>query len=220
MDEILRQRQSDYVDETRQASVVFKNDPSSLVRSAAVVDAIAFLGLQDPFTKGDLQIAYRRLGLICHPDKPGGSRAAFNELKRAYKAASPFCQRVQLDAKAFVRDRDDGVRIPRNEIKDFNRTFEESGACDHGRRSGHEEWLRQSVPDEARAPENVAFKDFHRVFDVCNKAKVGTIVCCDVGYTSLNDSMHMASIHGETGTVFEGAGYSDLQMAYGKGLLN
>lgn len=56
--------------------------------------AFQLLGIPQGATRREIDIAYRRAALRCHPDKPGGSAQAFQKVRAAYTVAineEPVC---------------------------------------------------------------------------------------------------------------------------------
>jgi hypothetical protein len=66
--------------------------------------AYTVLGLENKtcYTDADISRAYRRASVQCHPDKPGGSIAAFDQLQVAYDLVKTNAQR-QLYAQYGAR---------------------------------------------------------------------------------------------------------------------
>lgn len=176
------------------------------VATARELCAATLLGLGSEFTAEHLRSSFKRQARLAHPDK-GGTNGAFDRLVRAYvllKRRTTIKERtvrdVELERAACLpqADRTDG---------DLERDF---------KAGGHGDWLRGDTAPSTRAPERVAFKDFHEVFDKVRECGTGTVLKHRVSYLPFQSSLAPCSIHGAPEDCCDGAGqgYSDLVLAY------
>lgn len=218
MDDLIAKREAELNDPDHHASTTFQDHTGcGTLRGPKHSNAMSIFSLTDPFTLEQLKEAYRRLALTCHPDKAGGDAKKFSQIGKSFKLLRPLVQKEQQTLDEMLMERDSALQVPQTDIKDFGKAFENRHVNEH--LSGHDEWFKQEVVAEARAPEKIKFKDFDREFERCNKAKAMAIVRHTVSYLP---SSHMActDLTEKDGQEFSGNGYSDLKSAYGRSILN
>jgi uncharacterized protein YaiL (DUF2058 family) len=137
-------------------------------------EALGILGIRDSdgLTHEQLKAAYKRASLSAHPDKPGGSAAAFDALRRAYQYVEKILDRVKprVDAEEKARMTTpvtaESARKARAELPAapkiqlsakkldmavFNQLFEENRLPDPTRDSGYGDWLKSQGGDDSVA---------------------------------------------------------------------
>lgn len=218
MDALIRKREAELDNKKTPLSSKFQTHRGcGTIKDAKYDAAIRMYGLSGSFSAAQLKNAYKRLVLVCHPDKPGGTKETFNKLKAGYKCLRPHASRTTMTLNEMLKERDEAIHIEKVETKDFNRTFERTHTSAHAR-SGHDAWFRSEIPETMRAPEKVKFKQFNEMFDKCNAKKSGTIVKHVINYMP-SSNMACSSIH-EDSENYNGDGYSDLKLAYGQSILS
>lgn len=136
-------------------------------------EALGTLGISDSdgLTHDRLKTAYKRASLTAHPDKPGGSEAAFDALRRAYQYVEKILDRVKprmgaeetarMTAPVTVesaRKARSAVAIPdapkiqlsakKLDMTVFNQLFEENRLPDPTRDSGYGDWMKSQGGDD------------------------------------------------------------------------
>jgi hypothetical protein len=139
-------------------------------------EALGTLGIRDSdgLTHDQLKAAYKRASLAAHPDKPGGSAAAFDSLRRAYQYVEKILDRVKprmgaeetarMTAPVTVESArkaraaaalPDAPKIQLSakklDMTVFNQLFEENRLPDPTRDSGYGDWLKSQEGDDAVA---------------------------------------------------------------------
>jgi hypothetical protein len=139
-------------------------------------EALGTLGIRDSdgLTHDQLKAAYKRASLSAHPDKPGGSAAAFDALRRAYQYVEKILDRVKprigaeetarMSAPVTVESArkaraaaalPDAPKIQLSakklDMTVFNQLFEENRLPDPTRDSGYGDWLKSQGGDDAVA---------------------------------------------------------------------
>lgn len=135
-------------------------------------EALELLGIDESetLTHNRLKVAYKRASLTAHPDKPGGSAAAFDALNRAYVYVGKILDRVKprstaeesarmstpvsMDSAMAARERGapkpppaytgEPVKLSAKKLdmNAFNRLFEENRLPDPVRDTGYGDWLK------------------------------------------------------------------------------
>jgi hypothetical protein len=220
MEALIKKRAAELDDRSTPLSSKFQTHRGcGTIKDAKYDAAMRLYGLVGSFSAAQLKHAYKRLALIYHPDKPGGTKETFNKLKSGYKCLRPHATRTTMTLNEMLKERDEAVHIEKVETKDFNRTFESRHTSAHAG-TGHDKWFRSEIPTTMRAPEKVKFKQFNEMFDRCNAKKTGTIVKHVIDYMP-SSNMACSSIYGDNDTTtFDGEGYSDLKLAYGQSILS
>ena len=80
-------------------------DPSEAERIAKEQDHYVVLGVNADATEKQLKTAYRMMSLKYHPDRKGGSTAAFQRISVAYKILSDASTRRDYDHGADIKSR-------------------------------------------------------------------------------------------------------------------
>jgi curved DNA-binding protein CbpA len=136
-------------------------------------EALGTLGISDSdgLTHDRLKTAYKRASLVAHPDKPGGSEAAFDALRRAYQYVEKILDRVKprmsadetarMSAPVTVesaRKARSAAAIPdapkiqlsakKLDMTVFNQLFEENRLPDPTRDSGYGDWMKSQGGDD------------------------------------------------------------------------
>jgi hypothetical protein len=218
MEELIRERERALADPAAPSTRFSEHAGCGTVRTEAFEEARHAFGLPESFTKEQVHDVYLRRLLVCHPDRPPGTRAKFNQLKASYKLLRAAVTRPVVSVAQMLHERDAGLAIPKVNVRNFNAEFESVHTGENAA-VGHDEWFTRDVPAEARAPETVRFKDFHKRFEQANRAKASAIVRHVVRDVP-SSNMQCAELGGDTCSVFHGAGYSDLKQAYGESILN
>jgi hypothetical protein len=218
MDALIKKREAELDDKKTPLSSKFQTHRGcGTIKDAKYDAAIRMYGLSGTFSATQLKNAYKRMALIYHPDKPGGTKESFNKLKSGYKRLRPHASRTTMTLNEMLKERDAAIHIEKVETKDFNRTFERTHTSAHAR-SGHDVWFKSEIPEKMRAPEKVKFKQFNEMFDKCNAKKSGAIVKHVIDYMP-SSNIACSSIYGDDDN-FNGDGYSDLKLAYGQSILS
>ena len=135
-------------------------------------ESLELLGIDESetLTHERLKAAYKRASLTAHPDKPGGSAAAFDALNRAYTYVGKILDRVKprtsaeesarmsapvsMDTAMAARERGAPKALPtytgepvklsakKLDMNMFNRLFEENRLPDPVRDTGYGDWLK------------------------------------------------------------------------------
>lgn len=135
-------------------------------------ESLELLGIDESetLTHERLKAAYKRTSLTAHPDKPGGSEAAFDALNRAYTYVGKILDRVKprttaeesarmsapvsMDTAMAARERGAPKPLPvytgepvklsakKLDMNMFNRLFEENRLPDPVRDTGYGDWLK------------------------------------------------------------------------------
>jgi len=129
-------------------------------------EALEMLGIDESetLTYERLKVAYKRASLAAHPDKPGGSAAAFDALNRAYVYVGKILDRIRprttaeesarmatpvsMDSAMAARERGapkgEPVKLSAKKLdmNMFNRLFEENRLPDPVRDTGYGDWLK------------------------------------------------------------------------------
>jgi len=152
--------------------------------------ALATLGIgeTDEVTYERLKAAYKRSALRVHPDKAGGSKEAFDEVKRAFDYVQKILNRVNprftpeeearmtgavnAESAAAYRAATAPPALPdeppvslsakKLNMGMFNKLFEENRLPDPSRDSGYGDWLKGG--DVVAAPAKVTSKGFADAF--------------------------------------------------------
>lgn len=136
-------------------------------------EALSVLGIPDSdgLTHDRLKSAYKRASLSAHPDKPGGSEAAFDALRRAYQYVEKILDRVKprmtadetarmtapvtaetarkVRAAAAIPDAPKiQLSAKKLDMAVFNKLFEENRLPDPTRDSGYGDWLKSQEGDD------------------------------------------------------------------------
>ena len=127
-------------------------------------ESVALLGIdeQEEITPERLKIGFRAAALRTHPDKPGGSKGAFDEVTRAYKYIEKILLRLNPVMKpetmeTIVASRE-SVLTDMKPIKlssknldmsSFNKLFEDNRLPDPARDNGYGDWLNSKDTDVA-----------------------------------------------------------------------
>ena len=140
------------------------------------------IGEDEEITMDRLKSGYRSAALRAHPDKPGGSKEAFDEVARAFKYIEQIVERIgggsgsgsssgrfttpvtpeaAIAARAGLEDvahahAQTPVRLSAKKLDmgTFNKLFEENRLPDPGRDSGYGDWMKSSTADID--PDNIA----------------------------------------------------------------
>lgn len=162
-------------------------------------EALGILGIADSdgLTHDRLKTAYKRASLAAHPDKPGGSEAAFDALRRAYQYVEKILDRVKprmtadetarmtapVTAESARKARaaaavPDAPKIQLSakklDMATFNKLFEENRLPDPTRDSGYGDWLKsQAGDDEIVADPRLKGKFNQEVFESVFRERAG-----------------------------------------------
>jgi len=146
------------------------------------------IGETEELTYERLKGAYKRTALRVHPDKPGGSKEAFDEVKRAFDYVQKILNRVNprftpeeearmtgpvtLDTATAYRAATAPPALPdeppvalsakKLNMTLFNQLFEEHRLPDPSRDSGYGDWLKGA--EVVSAPTRVSAKGFAEAF--------------------------------------------------------
>ncbi len=162
-------------------------------------EALGTLGIRDSdgLTHEQLKLAYKRASLTTHPDKPGGSAAAFDTLRRAYQYVEKILDRVKprigaeetarMTAPVTVesaRKARAAAAVPdapkiqlsakKLDMAVFNQLFEENRLPDPTRDGGYGDWLKsQEGGDEVAADSRLKGKFNQEVFESVFRERAG-----------------------------------------------
>jgi curved DNA-binding protein CbpA len=166
------------VREVRQPAVATTATTEMIVSPAAKAldyfeEALGTLGIRDSdgLTHEQLKAAYKRVSLTAHPDKPGGSAAKFDALRRAYQYVEKILDRVKprisaeetarmtapvsVESARKARALPDAPKIQLSakklDMAAFNQLFEENRLPDPTRDGGYGDWLKSQGGDDAVA---------------------------------------------------------------------
>ena len=152
-------------------------------------DSLAVLGIgeDEALTTERLRVAFKRAALRAHPDKPGGSKEAFDELKRAFTYVEKIMDRLTAkvrqtapvtmeSAMASRAAYEHSVAAPtvlsakKLDLGTFNTLFEQNKLPDPDRDDGYGDWLKSQegtsdvVPDSRLAGKKFNRNTFETVF--------------------------------------------------------
>jgi hypothetical protein len=162
-------------------------------------EALGILGIRDSdgLTHDQLKAAYKRRSIVAHPDKPGGSAAAFDALRRAYQYVEKILDRVKPKTSAeetarmtapvttaMEAERKARATLPdapkiqlsakKLDMAAFNKLFEENRLPDPTRDSGYGDWLKsQEGGDEVAADPRLKGKFNQNVFESVFRERAG-----------------------------------------------
>jgi curved DNA-binding protein CbpA len=126
----------------------------------------------------DLQSRYKKLALMHHPDKPGGSKEAFELVTRAYQAVRDDLRARDQDKPHDVLKGEFGTpRVVDTKSRDFdlnafNRVFDGNRLDEEDK--GYGSWMRRVVAGKPEAeapksrrvsPDRFSAKNFNQAFD-------------------------------------------------------
>ena len=135
-------------------------------------EALEVLGIREDegLTVDLIKSAYKRRSLRVHPDKPGGSKDAFDELQKAYLYVVKILKRINPEISAAEKDRQtapvtmERATAARADLADvapvqlsakkldmsmFNKLFEENRMPDQHRDGGYGDWLKSQDGDDS-----------------------------------------------------------------------
>jgi curved DNA-binding protein CbpA len=137
-------------------------------------EALEVLGIREDegLTVDLIKAAYKRRTLRVHPDKPGGSKEAFDELQKAYLYVVKILKRINPEVSAAEKERQtapvtmERATAARADLADvapvqlsakkldmsmFNKLFEENRMPDQHRDGGYGDWLKSQGGDDSVA---------------------------------------------------------------------
>jgi hypothetical protein len=108
-------------------------------------------GLSGTFSATQLKNAYKRMALIYHPDKPGGTKESNNKLKSGYKRLRPHASGTTMTLNEMLKERDAAIHIEKVETKIsvLSNVRIPAPTRDRTRRV----WFKSEIPEKMRAPE-------------------------------------------------------------------
>jgi curved DNA-binding protein CbpA len=169
---------------------------SQIKQFKSSVDPYQLLKLPKNFTENQLKNAYRKLVMITHPDRPGGSNEKFQLVSKAYMTLLEEFKTKQAD-KQFVELRDDARDYMKNQMryqknnKDmkskrfdlnmFNKIYSEN-RLHEPEDDGYEEWINNNKYNSDDIKKNELFSKkfnlniFNTVFENENNNMTTDIV--------------------------------------------
>jgi len=137
-------------------------------------EALEVLGIREDegLTVDLIKAAYKRRSLRVHPDKPGGSKEAFDELQKAYLYVVKILKRINPEVSAADKERQtapvtmERATAARADLADvapvqlsakkldmsmFNKLFDENRMSDPNRDGGYGDWLKSQEGDDSVA---------------------------------------------------------------------
>jgi hypothetical protein len=129
-------------------------------------ESLELLGIdEDGITLDKLKAGYRTAALRAHPDKPGGSKDAFDEVVRAFKYVEKILMRINPTQASFttpvtmesamkmrsVSDEPAPVKLSSKklDLSSFNKLFMENRLPDPSRDTGYGDWMTSSPASDA-----------------------------------------------------------------------
>lgn len=154
-------------------------------------ESLAVLGIDesDDLTHERLKSAYKRRSLRVHPDKPGGSKEAFDEVRRAYQYVEKILNRIRPQMSGAERERMTApvtmetavaarkasalpdappvkLSSKKLDMSTFNKLFEENRLPDPSRDTGYGDWLSSNGGgDEVAADPRLKGKFNQQMFE-------------------------------------------------------
>ena len=134
-------------------------------------ESLALLGIdEDGVTLDKLKAGYRATALRTHPDKPGGSKDAFDEVTRAFKYVEKILMRINPTQTSFTTpvtmesamksraasEEPAPVKLSSKklDLSSFNKLFMENRLPDPSRDTGYGDWMNSSASSDSGAIEN------------------------------------------------------------------
>ena len=156
-----------YASASASASPSASYQESSIVISPAAKaldyfqESLALLGIdEDGVTLDKLKAGYRATALRTHPDKPGGSKDAFDEVTRAFKYVEKILMRINPTQASFTTpvtmesamksraasEEPAPVKLSSKklDLSSFNKLFMENRLPDPSRDTGYGDWMNSS----------------------------------------------------------------------------
>lgn len=170
-------------------SAPIKSQSQALTVTAATrghdkfTDSLAILGIgeDESLTTERLRSAFKRAALRAHPDKPGGSKEAFDELKNAFTYVEKIMERLGTKAREHERQTAPVTLETANSSREtfaapptvlsaknlnlntFNTLFEQNKLPDPDRDDGYGDWLKsQEGSDSVFQDPRLAGKKFNK----------------------------------------------------------
>jgi curved DNA-binding protein CbpA len=159
-------------------------------------ESLALLGIDDSdsLTYERLKAGYKRASLRAHPDKPGGSKEKFDEVRKAFQYVEKILNRInpkfspadearmkgavtreaaeayrKAGAPAIQDEPPVALSAKKLDMSTFNRLFEENRLPDPSRDNGYGDWLKggggsDDIAMDARLKGKVTPQMFESVF--------------------------------------------------------